>query len=414
MKRLMMSTLALLLALAGGILAWQHWWEPGSGQRAAVITDRAAQVRQGAYLARAGNCMACHTSAQGAPYAGGKALATPFGTMYGPNLTPDMATGIGSWTADDFWRAMHNGKAKDGRLLYPAFPYPNYTRVTRADSDALYAFMRTLAPVRQPNRAHALRFPYNQRGLLAFWRTLYFSPGEYVPQAQQGARWNRGAYLVQGLGHCIACHATRNALGASLGAERLGGGAAGEQGWHAPALGGVSDPLALAELLQTGVSENGAMSGPMAEVVMGSLQYLAASDVQAVAAYLVTLPAPPPAPAPDAATLAAAEPVLALGARIYGKQCASCHGEQGEGVPRAYPRLAGQPQAPASNAIRAILNGGFAPATARNPRPYSMPPFAAALSDAEVAAVLSFVRTSWGNRNVPVAVHEVERLRSAH
>lgn len=411
MKRLAIAILALLVA--GGVMLFQHLWEPGASQRAMPVADRAAQIRQGAYLAKAGNCMACHTVQGGAPYAGGKALATPFGTMYGPNLTPDSATGIGDWTADDFWRAMHNGKSRDGRLLYPAFPYPNYTRVTRADADALYAWLRTLVPVRQPNREHALRFPYNQRALLAFWRTLYFSPGEYVSQVQNNAQWNRGAYLAQGLGHCSACHAARNALGASLGEERLGGATMAGLAWHAPALGGAADSEALAELLHTGVSEHGALSGPMAEVATGSLQHLTRSDVRAIAAYLVTLPEPA-APAPlAAATRAQAAPVLKLGAQIYGKQCASCHGEQGEGVPRVWPRLAGQPHAPPANAIRVVLNGGFAPATAANPRPYSMPPFSAALSDAEVAAVLSFVRTSWGNGGSLVAAHEVERLRSA-
>jgi mono/diheme cytochrome c family protein len=407
MKRLVILTGAAALLAGVAVVAFQHLWEPGAGQRAAPVTEHAAQIRQGAYLARAGNCMACHTAQDGAAYAGGKALATPFGTMYGPNLTPDSATGIGSWSADDLWRAMHNGKSKDGGLLYPAFPYPNYTKVTRADSDALYAFLRTLTPVRQANREHELRFPYNQRGLLAFWRTLYFAPGEFRQQPQKGVQWNRGAYLVQGLGHCSACHAEKNALGASLAADRLGGGKVGAQGWQASPLGGERDVLELAELLQTGVSERHAVYGPMAEVVAASLQHLAPGDIHAISAYLATLPGTP-IPAPGAAP---SDAVLRQGEKIYAKQCASCHGEQGEGAPRAYPRLAGRGAFDTGNAARMVFHGGYAPATAGNPRPYGMPPFSGVLSNGEVAAVISYINRSWGNQGPLVLPHDVERLR---
>ena len=410
MKRAIVALVATALLAMAAIIVWQTLAEPGAGQRALPVADRAAQVRQGAYLARAGNCMACHTAQDGAPYAGGKALATPFGTLYGPNLTPDLETGIGRWGADDLWRAMHNGKSKDGSLLYPAFPYPNYTKVTRADSDALFAYLQTLAPVRQPNRAHALRFPYNQRPLLAFWRALYFSPGQFEQQPQQGALWNRGAYLVQGLGHCSACHSARNALGASLGAERLDGGKVGAEGWHASPLGGKRDVDELADLLHTGVSARRAVYGPMAEVVAASLQHLAPGDARAIATYLASLPAAPArAPAPDRA---AAAPVLRAGQNIYAAQCASCHGEQGEGVARAFPTLAGTSHIDTGNAIRLVVHGGYAPSTAGNPRPYGMPPFAGLLSNEEVAAVLSYVNLSWGNQGPLVQPHDVERLRA--
>ncbi len=409
MKRRLAGLLAALMLVTVSVMLFQYLWEPGSAQRQVQVDDPVAQVRHGAYLARAGNCMACHTTRDGAPYAGGKALATPFGTMYGPNLTPDAATGIGSWTSHDFWRAMHNGKSKDGSLLYPAFPYPNYTKVTRADSDALYAFLRTLTPVHQPNREHALRFPYNQRGLLAFWRTLYFKPGEYLPQPQQSAQWNRGAYLVQGLGHCSACHAPRNALGASLGEERLSGGTVGDKGWHASPLGGARDVAELAELLQTGVSERSAVYGPMADVVAASLQHLAPADVVAMASYLGTLPRPVATPYPGNR---AAQPTMLLGQKVYTAQCASCHGEHGEGVPRAYPRLSGTTSRDTGNAVRMVLQGAYAPATTGNPRPYGMPPYSGLLSDGEVAAVITFVNQSWGNQGPPVLAHDVERLRS--
>lgn len=414
MKKKLVLGLGLIGLLMGAVVLFQHAYMPGSDQRAAV-TDPAIQVARGAYLARAGNCMACHTAQGGMPYAGGNALATPFGTMYGPNLTPDDSTGLGRWSADDFWRAIHNGKSRDGSFLYPAFPYPNYTKIMRADSDALFAFLRTLAPVRQQNRVHALRFPYNQRGLLAFWRMLYFTPGEYQAEPLRGADWNRGAYLVQGLGHCSACHTDHNALGASLDEDRLAGGMMGTDGWHASGLGGSRDVMELAALMQTGVSERSAVSGPMVEVVQGSLQHLDKHDIDAIASYLVTLP--PSAPeqeAADAEELASANTALLHGRRIYEKQCASCHGEHGEGVPRVYPRLAGEAAASSGNAIRVVMLGGFAAATAGNPRPYSMPPFASTLSDADIADVLSYVRTSWGNRASLVQAHDVARFRGAN
>ncbi|WP_307719072.1 cytochrome c [Massilia glaciei] len=290
MKRtlLFVSSAVGLMLLA--VLLFQHYWEPGSEQRAVRVADSAAQIRAGAYLARAGNCMTCHTTPDGAAYAGGRALATPFGKGFATNLTPENDTGIGGWSSDDFWRAMHNGKGKDGRSLYPVFPYPNFTKITRADSDARYAFLRTLAPVRQPNRAHELRFPYNQRGLLAFWRTLYFTPGEYQPDAAKDVEWNRGAYLVQGAGHCSACHSARDPLGGSLAGQRLDGATLGGQGWHASALGGKRDVAELAELLHTGVSSRAAVAGPMAGVVAASLQHLDAGDARAMASYLVSLP----------------------------------------------------------------------------------------------------------------------------
>ena len=183
--------------------------------------DASAQVVRGAYLARAGNCMGCHTPRGAAAYAGGRVLVSEFGNFITPNISSDKQTGIGAWTADDFWGALHNGKSKDGRLLYPAFPYPNYTQVTRLDADAMFAYFKTVPAVRRQNQPHALRFPYNQRGLLAFWRALYFRPGEYRDDTRQSVAWNRGAYLVNGLGHCSACHSRRNTLGANGGASAI-------------------------------------------------------------------------------------------------------------------------------------------------------------------------------------------------
>ena len=172
-------------------------------------------VKRGEYLARAGDCIACHTAPEGRIFAGGRAMPTPFGTLYSSNITPDRDTGIGKWTTDDFYKAMHTGRFPDGGLIYPAMPFASYTKVTQADSDAIFAYLKSIAPVSQKNREHDLRFPYNNRQLILGWRTLFFSEGEYKPDPSKSAEWNRGAYLVEGLGHCGMCHSPINALGGS-------------------------------------------------------------------------------------------------------------------------------------------------------------------------------------------------------
>ncbi|MCG2584490.1 cytochrome c [Massilia sp. TS11] len=392
--------------------------EPGAGTRAApASSDSRALVARGAYLARAGNCMACHTSVGGAAYAGGRAIHTPFGDIYASNLTPDAATGLGAWSADDFWRALHNGKGKDGRFLYPAFPYTNTTKVTREDADALYAYLRSLPPVRQATPAPALAFPFNQRLLLPLWRFLYFTPGEFQPDPARSVAWNRGAYLVQGLGHCNACHTARGALGGSAGRE-LAGGMIPMLGWHAASLTdrpGLGDPAELAQLLGSGVSARAAVFGPMAEVVRGSLQYLEAADVQAIASYLVSLPPTQPDLPEAPAMTASLQAALARGAALYKNHCASCHQADGSGAAGAYPALAGSRslrEAGATNAVRMVLYGGFPPSTRGNPRPYGMPPFGPNLSDAEVADVVTYVRQQWGVPGVELEARDVQRLRT--
>jgi mono/diheme cytochrome c family protein len=413
MKRRLLIALGAILVLALGavLLAWPRAEHiPSSSPQAWAPTP--ANIARGAYLARAGDCAACHTARGGPAYAGGRAVDTPFGRVMAPNITPDRETGIGAWTADDFWNALHNGVSRGGRLLYPAFPYPNYTKVSRDDADALFAWLRSLPPQRQPNQPHALRFPYDSQAALAAWRLLYFKPGVYQAEPARGPDWNRGAYLVEGLGHCAACHSPRNRLGAS--SEGLRGGLIPVQGWYAPSL--ASKDPDLAQLLHTGVSPQGAVAGPMAEVVGRSLQHLSGSDIGAMAGYLASLPADkaerqPAAPPPEG--------LLKLGGTLYGQHCADCHGKDGRGASSedggpAYPPLAGNRTvllAEPVNAIRIVLNGGFAPATAGNPRPYGMPPHSQALSDAEVAAVVSYVRASWGNAARMVTPAEVNNYR---
>ncbi len=422
MKRILAIAVALLIAVPLLVIGIEVMKSPEQDHPGVPVADSAAQVARGAYLAQAGNCMACHTVHGGDEYAGGRAIRSRFGDIYAPNITPDEETGIGTWSADDFWRAMHNGKSRDGSFLYPAFPYPNYTKVSRADSDAIHAYLQTVLPVKQQNREHDLSFPYNQRILLAFWRTLYFEPGIYQPETNQSVDWNQGAYLVQGLGHCSACHTSRDAFGGSAGSDSFAGGMIPMQNWYAPSLhpdagSGLAawDAQDIAALLRTGVSRQGAVYGPMAEVVSASLQHLTQKDVDAMAVYLKSLPAQEAQrPAKAMAAHGNTDAVLELGAKIYEQHCVECHAANGKGQPPAYPPLAGNTSlttGPAVNPIRMILSGGFPPSTDGNPRPYGMPPYSMTLSDEEIAAVLSYVRTAWGNQGSLVSSVEVGRLR---
>jgi mono/diheme cytochrome c family protein len=336
------------------------------------------------------------------------------------NLTPDTATGIGAWSADEFWRALHNGRARDGRLLYPAFPYPNYTRVSREDSDAIHAYLQSLPAVSRANTPHALQFPFDQQAALAVWRALYFRPERPKPDPARSAEWNRGAYLVEGLGHCNACHASRNALGATSSTLDLAGGLIPVQNWYAPSLtspaeAGVADwdTQHIVDLMRSGVSARGAVMGPMREVVGGSTQYLDEPDLHAMANYLKALPQTPVEAA--ASNVALDPPPDSPGGKLYTQHCVDCHGERGEGVVSVYPALAGSRavtlRTPA-NLVHMVLEGGFPPTTVGNPRPYGMPPFATVLSDTEVGELLSYVRASWGNRAEPVSTLQVAQFRS--
>ncbi len=381
-------------------------------------------VKRGEYLARAGDCIACHTAPEGRTFAGGRAMPTPFGTLFSSNITPDRETGIGKWSADDFYITMHRGRFPDGGLIYPAMPFASYTKVTRADSDAIFAYLKSIPPVNQKNREHDLRFPYNNRQLILGWRTLYFTEGEYKPDPAKSAEWNRGAYLVEGLGHCGMCHSPINVLGGTSQSDAFKGGLIPMQNWYAPSLtsnreAGLGDWSIkdITDLLKTGVSARGVVYGPMAEVVHNSLQYLTDEDTKAMAVYLKSI-AEPASPPPAGTKLPTSESslLISLGKTVYDARCASCHGSQGEGKPPHWPPLANNQSIEmesAVNAIRMVLNGGYPPSTEGNPRPYGMPPFAGLLSDNEVAAVVSYIRTAWGNRGAPVSAREANELRSA-
>jgi mono/diheme cytochrome c family protein len=414
----------LVVALALAAFVWMfNFWGGTRVHDAAPRTPPAAdQVARGAYLARVGNCMLCHTERGGAPFAGGRPVDTPFGTVYGSNLTPDAETGIGRWSAAHFRRALHEGRSRDGRLLYPVFPYTHMTRVTGADADALFEYLRSLPPVSKPNRAHRLRWPYDMQAALAVWRTLFFRPERFVEDPTRSRDWNRGAYLVQGLAHCGACHTARNALGGMRDVMDLSGGLIPMQNWYAPSLASASEagvaawPLEqIEQLLATGTAARGAVLGPMAEVVLHSTQYLDPGDIRAIAVYLKELP-PAPADTDPREVPQAGAAVLARGGKLYEQHCAACHGAQGEGVPGAYPPLAGNRAVTmpvTANLVQVVLNGGYPPATRGNPRPFGMPPFATVLPDADVAAVLTYIRSSWSNKAAPVSELSVTQQRGS-
>jgi mono/diheme cytochrome c family protein len=422
MRRFGWAALVLVLVLGAGIYALNHLDEGGPAVNPVAPTP--ALIERGAYLALAGNCAGCHTQRGGAPYAGGRAIPTPFGSVFAPNLTPD-PSGMGGWTGEHFWRALHNGRGRDGRLLTPAFPYTNYALVNRADADALFAYLQSLPPVAAERRPHELRFPYNTQIALAAWRALYFRPATFVPKPEKSAEWNRGAYLTQGLGHCNACHATRNALGATGGLDDFSGDMLKGLGWYAPSLHDAAEgsvagwtPAEVSQWLKSGSAVHGTALGPMSEVILGSTQHLDDADLAAMTRYLQSLPQHAPA-----AKVVDDRPELALreiGKKLYTDHCAACHGAQGEGGRRedgglAYPALAGNrlvTMANPANLLVIIQRGGFAPATAGNPRPYGMPPFAGVLDDAQQAALASFLRNAWGNEAADVRPVEVLKLKS--
>jgi len=411
---------AVLVLLVAGVIVFLNLRDEPNLDEATAVQVTPELVARGAYLARAGNCEACHTARGGAPFAGGVGIETPFGIVFGSNLTPDNDTGLGRWTAAQFWRAMHNGRARDGRLLYPAFPYPNFTHVTRADADALYAYLKSLPPVRQPNRPHALRFPYDSQAALAVWRALFFQPGSYAPEPAKSAEWNRGSYLVRGLGHCDACHASRNWFGATTGRLELGGGLIPMQKWYAPSLASAQEAGVaqwktdeVVALLKDGITPHASVQGPMAEVVYRSTQFLAVEDLRAMAVFLQALPQAVPVNLPHG--IITRDPIqMQYGAKLYRDHCAQCHGEQGEGAPMAYPALAGNRgvtmDSPA-NLVRIVVYGGYLPATAGYPRPYGMQPFSYQLDDNEIATILTYIRGSWGNDALPVSALQVLRYR---
>ncbi len=383
----------------------------------------AVQVQRGAYLARIGNCAQCHTRRGGPTYAGGDALQTPFGQVYAGNITPHASAGIGAWTAADFWRSLHHGIAPNGRVLNPAFPYTSYTRVSRVDSDALFAYLQTIPPIATPNKAHAVSWPLGSQTAITAWRLLHFSAMDPADASADNATPSarRGAYLVQGLGHCAECHTPRNALGGLRHSAAWAGAVMPDGQWYAPALNDSAqaglaswEASDIATLLTQGQHGNAYVAGPMADIVRNSTQYLQPTDALSIGLYLQTLSGA------SAFTARSASQGIPRehpgGAKIYEDQCAECHGKQGKGVNDMYPALAANRSIlmdNTNNLVLMVLHGAYGPSTAGKPHPFGMPPYQLVLNDADVAAVLSFIRNSWGNHAAPVTEFDVNKIRNA-
>jgi mono/diheme cytochrome c family protein len=380
-------------------------------------SDNYVEVARGKALATAGDCVACHTVKGGAPFAGGLALQTPFGAIMTPNITPDNTTGIGSWSADDLARAMHDGRRPGGGYLYPAFPYPYYTKVTREDVDAIYAYLRTLPPANNSVSRNTLPFPFNIRLSMSGWNGMFFAPGTFAPDSSRSAEYNRGAYLVEGLGHCGACHTPFNAFGASKADRYLQGNQIDY--WTAPnitndmqsGLGkwSVDD---IVQYLKTGQTGTSLASGPMKDVIENSTSKMPDADLKAMAVYLKERGAAgSPAPAP----LPASDRQMQVGEAIFIDTCSACHTRAGAGVEYLFPKLAGNvvtTQDDPSSLIRIIIAGGRAAATDARPTSPAMPSLGYRLSDEQIAAVVTYVRNSWGNAAWPVSADVVRGLRA--
>jgi mono/diheme cytochrome c family protein len=368
-----------------------------------AVTAAPAQslVERGEYLVRAGDCIGCHTATGSTPLAGGLRIETPFGYMLSPNITPDVATGIGSWSNDDFYRAMHHGVNKRGEDMYPTMPFDFYTKVTRADVDAMYAYLRTVKPVTHPIETNHLHFPFDLRWSMAGWRELFFREGAYVPDPKRTPSWNRGAYLVEGLGHCSDCHSPRNLLGGIEKSKDFAG--AVVDGWFALDLSSdIATGLGswsvdeIATYLKTGTGKDKTtVLGPMALVISDSLKYLTDDDLKAMGEYLKSIPPDSPLRTgrvkPDATKV--------RGAQLYLANCSGCHQASGRGIPGVFPPLAGNGVVLASdpNDIVKVVDNGV---PGRN-QYVAMPAFKVQLTEDQVADIANYVRTSWGNRAAP-------------
>ncbi|MDP9008071.1 MAG: cytochrome c [Pseudomonadota bacterium] len=377
-------------------------------------TPGAAQLRRGQYLVAAGDCLSCHLREGGEPFAGGLGLNTPFGVIYTSNITPDRHTGIGAWTSDQFYKAMHDGKGAHGENLYPAFPYPWFRRASRADDDAIFAYLMTLPAVSYTPPKNNLPFPFNIRGSVSAWNLLFLDTHDFRTDPGQSAEWNRGAYLVNSLGHCGGCHTPKNSFGADKSKQQFHGGKL--DNWVAPDLTsntrmglGAWSAEEIAEYLGTGRNARAAAGGAMAEVITFSTSLLDDGDRRAIAVYLKSQPA--------SATIAASTPdsgAMRRGAEIYSDACSSCHLENGVGQSRVFPPLGDDAmlqQSDATGLEHLILAGTRIGVSSSRPSPLSMPSFAWKLTDQEIADVSTFIRNSWGNRAAQVSASDVGDLR---
>jgi mono/diheme cytochrome c family protein len=372
-------------------------------------------IARGKSLTEAADCSSCHTTDPAKPFAGGRRLDTPFGAIYSANLTPDRDTGLGAWSDEEFYRAVHLGVGRNGTRYYPAFPYPHFTKLTKPDVLAIRAYLATLPPVKNTPPSPQLRWPLNYRVLMRGWNLMFFRPGVFEPDQSKSTEWNRGAYLVEAAAHCGACHTPKNLAGAEKRSERFGGSLV--DGWFAPRLDGaeksglkswsVDD---IVEYLQSGRNGKSHAGGPMAEVVLNSTSKMSDADVRAMAVYLKDV-----APgAPEGAVSTPAQTQMANGEKLYRGACIACHEADGSGAPRIYPPLPGSANlqsADASSAIRIILDGAETITTPRAPNKGSMPAYAKKMSDQEIADVTTYIRNAWGNSASAVTADEVARAR---
>nr|WP_096031662.1 cytochrome c [Caballeronia hypogeia] len=390
----------------------------GCGQRqasAAPVASTPERIAHGRYLVKAADCAACHTTPNGAPFAGGVKLESPYGAFFGTNITPDPEHGIGKWSADDFYAALHDGRSPRGKL-YPAMPYTSYRQMTREDSDAIYAYLMSVKPAAVSNREAELKFPYNIRLGVRFWDMLLLK--DTLPDASSGrsADWMRGRYLANALGHCAECHTPRGALGQMLDTKALQGGALGRIG--APDI----TPAALAArgwtsadlqtFFATGMAKQGSAFGEMHPVVFLSTQHLDAGDVRALATYL--LGDAPPAPAPLAAIRADDTAQLAAGRGLYLDSCAGCHGFDGQGKPHVAVSMNGNStlrQPDPRNLVVSMLDGIAAQPFTGMERMQAMPGFADAYGDEQLAQLANYLRVTWGGQRADVTADAVKSLR---
>jgi mono/diheme cytochrome c family protein len=376
-------------------------------------------IERGRYLAVLSDCGACHTKSGGKPFAGGLALQTPFGTLVASNITPDQETGIGNMTSTEFLAALHGGRGQNGERLYPAMPYPAYTKLSDDDVLAIRAYLATVAPVSNRVISNQLPFPLNIRLAMVFWNALNFAPGRYQSNPQKSEEWNRGAYIVEGAAHCGTCHTPKTILGGDKNDHALTG--ATLQGWFAPditndsrrGIGGWSKDD-LIQYLKTGANNWTLASGPMAEAVTHSTSRMTDEDIAAIAAYLKDSDNSRSAPKPD--PVAASNNAMRAGAAIYKDSCAACHRDAGTGEAHLFPRLAGSALVQSDDPttlVRVVLQGARAASTPSMPTAPAMPAFDWRLNDAQVAAVLTYVRNNWGNSAPAVSVDVIAKQRAS-
>lgn len=387
----------------------------GGPCRGADVQDFAS-VERGRYLANAADCGSCHTiPGSEHPFSGGRPIETPFGVIATPNITPDRETGIGAWSDDEFDAAVRQGRSRDGARLYPAMPFPYYTRMSRQEVADIRAYLNTVAPVRNAVRVNRLPFPLSLRASMIAWDALYFTPGQFHEDASKSKDWNRGAYLVQGPGHCGACHTPKNFLGGDKQSDTFHGYVL--QGWTAPNITSGQGPLRnwstddLAEYLKTGHNRNAAATGLMGEVVDLSTSKMTDQDVKAIATYLKDVTGA----APENGT-AADNDVLTAGGAIFKDLCSACHQQDGKGVPNLFPNLsevATVSSRDPTTVLRVILQGAQSVATDREPTGPEMPAFGWQLDDERVAAVASYVRDHFGHKASAVSASQVRKARAA-